>query len=119
MSSDNWSCAVKRDVLVFEFEEGMDQSEFGGSAWEEYTSRIERHDVSGLVTVVGMDEAFNADTFEVWSRSGRKAVDEGVTKWALVAEGLKSMSLKSQLDVPGLEVHTTDDRSEAVEWARS
>ena len=119
MSANNWSCEVNQDVLVFEFEEGMDQSEFGGAAWEEYTTRIEDHDVSGLVTVVRVDDAFKPETFEVWNRSGQKAVQEGVTDWAIVAEGLKSMSLKSQLDVPGLDVYTTDDRRDAIEWVRS
>lgn len=119
MTSNDWSAEVHRDVLVFEFDAGMDQSEFGDSAWKEYTTLLERDDVSGLVTVVRMDDAFDADTFDVWNRSGRKAVDEGITKWAIVAEGLKSMSLRSQLDVPGLDVHTTADRQEAIEWVRS
>jgi hypothetical protein len=119
MSSNNWSCEVSGDVPIFEFEEGMDQSEFAGSAWDEYTTQIDRHDVSGLVTVVRMDDPFHADTFEVWNRSGQKAVKEGITKWGVVAEGLKSMSLKSQLDVPGLDVYTTEDRNDGIEWVRS
>lgn len=118
-TGSNWSCDVLGNVLVFEFEEEMDQSEFGGAAWAEYTKRLDRREVTGLVTVVRMDDAFSSDTFEVWNRSGRRAVEAGVSKWGIVAEGLKQMSLKSQLDVPGLEVLATDDREEALSWVRS
>jgi hypothetical protein len=120
MSDDHaWSVSVDRNVLVWEFPEGMELSEFGESAWNRYVDLLDRHDVRGMVTVVEMDDPFDADTFEVWQRSARKGTEEGIERWAVVADGIKAMSVRSQLDVPELSVETFDTRDDATEWARN
>lgn len=119
MPSDrNWSVTVEESTLIWEFDEGMELSEFGESAWNRYVSLLDEHDVDSMVTCVRMDDPFGDETLAVWDRSAEKAVEEGVRRWAVVAEGIKQYSLLNQLDEPGLEVAVTDDREEALEWAR-
>lgn len=107
---------VRDDVIVWEFPENMDQSAFGTAAFERYEQLLDSHDVTGMVTVVKMDEAFRSDTFEIWEAAGERAVEEGIERWAIVADGLKSMSLRSRVDLPELDIYTTDDRAEALDW---
>ena len=106
------------DTLVFEFTEEMDHEAFGEAAWEEYTETLRRDDVGAVVTVVDISEPFDAETFDVWERSGETAVDHGVRRWAVVGDQLKRMSTVSQLRRPGLTVRGFDDRETAVTWAR-
>jgi hypothetical protein len=113
-----WSVDVTDGVMVWRFPDGMNQEEFGESAYERFTELLDERDVRGMVTVVEITDAFSAETFEVWERSGRKAAAEGVERWAVVAEGIKSLSLKSQVSVADLDITTTEDEAEAIEWAR-
>jgi hypothetical protein len=116
-SGEHWQARLVDDVLVYEFQAGMDTDEFGGDAYDAYTDFLAREDVTAMVTVVNMDDPFGPDAFETWERSASVAVDHGIERWAVVAEGIKQLSLKSKLDVAGLAVFTTDSRDEALDWA--
>jgi len=116
-SGEHWQARLVDDVLVYEFQSGMDPEDFGGEAYEAYTDFLDREAVTAMVTVVEMDDPFGPDAFETWERSASLAVDNGIERWAVVAEGIKQLSLKSKLDVSGLDVLTTDSRDEALDWA--
>jgi hypothetical protein len=55
--------------------------------------------------------------FEVWEQSAQHAERAGIARWAVVAEGITAISLGGQIDVADLDTMTTEDRTDAVEWA--
>jgi hypothetical protein len=70
-----------------------------------------------MVTVVKLDDPFTPDVFEVWERSVQRADEAGIERWAVVADGIKAISLRGKVDTGDLETLTTEDRTEAAEWA--
>jgi hypothetical protein len=117
-SGERWTATVDDGVILFEFLPGMDLSTFGSEAYDVYERFLTRYDVDGLVTVVELDDPFDSDTFDVWEQTAQRAVEAGVTRWATVADGVKAISLRGKMDTEGLDITVTDDRAEAVEWAR-
>jgi hypothetical protein len=118
-SGDGWTVEVDDGVMVWEFLPGMDLAVFGGEAYETFETLLDREAVSAMVTVVKLDDPFTPDVFDVWERSARRAEGGGVERWAVVAEGIKTISLRGKINTGDLETLTTEDRTEAVEWARS
>jgi hypothetical protein len=115
---DGWTVEVDDQVMIWEFHPGMELSAFREDAYPVYEGLLERHDLAGLVTVVELDDAFDAEVFEVWEQSAHRAEQAGLQRWGVVADGIKSLSLRGKVDTGGLDTMTTDDREEAVEWAR-
>ena len=118
-SGDRWTAQLDDGVIVFEFLSGMELDAFGSEAYEVYDEYLREHDVDGLVTVVELDDPFTSETFEVWERTAERAVEGGVTRWATVADGIKAISLRGKMDTSGLDITVTEDRTEAIEWARN
>lgn len=118
-TGDGWTVEIDDSLMVWEFLPGMELSAFGEEAYPVYEELLERYDVDGQVTVVKMDDAFNEDVFETWERSARRAEQGGIQRWAVVADGIKAISLRGKIDTGGMETLTTEDRSEAIEWAHA
>jgi len=118
-SGDGWTVEVDDGVMVWEFLPGMDLAVFGDEAYETFETLLDREAVLAMVTVVKLDDPFTPDVFDVWERSARRAEDGDVERWAVVAEGIKTISLRGKINTGDLETLTTEDRTEAVEWARS
>lgn len=116
---DGWTVEVDDGVMVWEFLPGMDLSAFREDAYPVYEDLLDRHDVDGMVTVVNIEDAFNEAVFEVWEQSAQRAERAGIERWAVVADGIKALSLRGKVDTGDLETLTTEDRAEAVEWART
>lgn len=104
--------------MIWEFEPGMELSAFKTDAYPVYEELLSENDVEGMVTVVEMDDAFNDEVFSLWEQSAQRAAEAGVKRWAVVADGIKAISLRGKVNAGDLETHTTEDRSEAIEWAR-
>jgi len=117
-TGDGWTVEVDNGVMVWEFLPGMDLSTFGDEAYETFEELLGRETISGMVTVVKLDDPFSPDVFEVWERSAQRASEAGIERWAVVAEGIKAISLRGKVDTGGLETLTTEDRTEAVEWSK-
>lgn len=115
---DGWTVTIDDGVMVWEFLPGMELQSFKTEAYPVYEELLAEHDVTGLVTVVKLDDAFNSAVFDVWEQSAQRADEAGISRWAVVAEGIKALSLRGKLDTGGLDTFTTEDRTEAVEWAR-
>jgi hypothetical protein len=115
---DGWTVEVDDSVMVWEFRPGMDLSAFREDAYRVFEELLETHDVRGMVTVVKLDDPFDQETFDIWERSADRAERGGVDRWAVVADGIKALSLRGTVDTGELETFTTEDRSEAVKWAR-
>ena len=118
-SGDGWTVEIENGVMIWEFLAGMELSAFREEAYPVYEELLRSYDVSGLVTHVQMDDPFNADAFEVWEQSARKADRAGVDRWAVVAEGITAISLSGKVETGDLDTLTTEDRTEAVEWAQA
>jgi hypothetical protein len=116
---DNWTVEVDDGVMVWEFLPGMDLEAFGTEAYDTYEELLDSNDIEGMVTVVELDDPFTAEVFDVWEQSAQKAEAEGVERWAVVADGVKAISLGGKVDTGGLETLRTEDRTEAIEWARA
>lgn len=118
-SGDGWRVRVEDGAMIWEFRPGMDRSAFETEAYPVYEDLLEAHDVDALVTIVELEDPFTERAFEVWERAARRAARAGVGRWALVADGIKAISLRGRVDIGGLETLTTDDRAEAIEWAKA
>jgi hypothetical protein len=114
---DGWTVDLTDGLMVWEFEQGMELSEFSDSAYPVFEELLAEHDISGMVTVVRLDDPFSSDVFEVWEQSARRIDEAGVDRWALVADGVKAISLRGKVDVGDVTVLTSEDRDEATEWA--
>jgi hypothetical protein len=118
-SGNGWTVELDDGVMVWEFLPRMELEAFREEAYSVYEDLMSSNNLSGLVTVVKLDDAFNADVFEVWEKSAQQADQGGIDRWAVVADGIKAISLRGKVDTGGLETLTTEDRTEAVEWART
>ena len=117
-TGDGWTVELDDGVMVWEFLPGMELSAFRTDAYPVYEDLLRSNDVDGLVTVVKLDDAFTSEVFDVWEKSAQRAEKAGVERWGVVADGIKAISLRGQVDTGGLETLTTEDRTEAVTWAR-
>jgi hypothetical protein len=113
---DGWAVEIDRDVMIWEFLPDMELSAFREQAYPVYEELIQNHDVDGMVTVVNLDDPFGPNVFEVWEESAQAAERAGMKRWAVVADGIKKISLRGKIDTSGLETMTTEDRTAAVEW---
>lgn len=117
-AGDGWTVEVDDGVMIWEFLPGMELSAFKEEAYPTYEDLLRTYDIGGMVTVVDLEDAFNEDVFEVWEKSSQRAETAGVERWAVVADGIKALSLRGKVDTGGLGTLTPEDRAEAVEWAR-
>jgi len=118
-SGDGWTVEVDDGVMVWEFLPGMELSAFGEEAYETFEALLDREQVSAMVTVVELDDPFSSEVFDVWERSAQRASEAGIERWAVVAEGIKTNSLRGKVETGDLETLTTEDRTKAVEWCRT
>jgi hypothetical protein len=118
-TGDRWTVEVDDAVMIWEFLPGMELAAFREGAYPVFEDLLESHDIDGMVTVVQLDDPFTADVFEVWEQTGQRLDRSNVDRWAVVADGIKAISLRGKIDVGDLDTLATEDRTEAVEWARS
>jgi hypothetical protein len=118
-SGDGWTVEIDGTIMIWEFLPGMELSAFADEAYPVYENLLSEYDVDGMVTDVLIDDPFNSEVFEVWEKSALRAEEAGLERWAVVADGITAISLGGKIDTGGLDTLTTEDRSEAVEWAKS
>jgi hypothetical protein len=104
--------------MIWEFLSSMELSEFGQGAYDTFDELLQKNRVDAIVTVVKLDDPFSSEVFDIWERSAKRASKAGLTKWAVVADGIKSLSLRGKIDTGDLETFTSEDRTEAIDWAR-
>jgi hypothetical protein len=117
-TGDGWEVEVQDDTMIWTFLPGMELAAFRDDAYPVFEELLETHELDGMVTDVQLKDPFTEDVFEVWEQSAQRAAEDGLDRWAVVAEGIKSLSLRSRIDTGDLETLTTERRSEAVDWAR-
>jgi len=105
--------------MVWEFLPGMELQAFREEAYPVFEELLETADVDGMVTDVQLEDAFTAEVFEVWEQTATRLNRAPVARWAIVAEGIKAISLSGKVDTgDDLDTMTSEDRTEAIEWAR-
>ena len=117
-SGTGWTAQYDDGAIIFEFRPGMPLSAFGDEAFPVYDRYLRTKDATGLVTVVELEDPFDASTFEVWEKTAQRGVEGDLDRWAVVADGIKGISLRGKIDTDDLETKVTDDRTEAIEWAQ-
>ena len=115
---DGWTVEIDDGVMIWEFLPGMELSAFIEDAYPVFENLLATYDITGMVTVVKLDDPFTEDVFEVWEKTAQQLTEAGVGRWAVVADGIKAISLRGKINVGSLETHTTENRTEAIEWAR-
>jgi hypothetical protein len=119
--SADWSFRVEDNVIVAEFPPGTKLSgEESDKMVERFTDLVERPETDAHVTVLRSEEPYSKEGQENLRHSAQAGVEHGITTWAVVAEGTKQLTMRSQVDVEGVTVETFDlDETEAaIEWAR-
>jgi hypothetical protein len=116
-SGDGWTVEVQDTIMIWEFLPGMELSAFKEEAYPVYEDFLADDEFDGMVTDVRIDDPFTSEVFDVWEKSAQRADDAGIERWAVVAEGISAISLRGKVNTGGLETLTTEDRSEAIEWA--
>jgi hypothetical protein len=116
-TGDGWTVEVDDNIMVWEFLPEMELSAFEKEAYPVFEELLSENDFGGMVTDVRLEDPFTPEVFEVWEKSAQRADQAGLERWAVVADGIKAISLGGKVDTGGLETLTTEDRSEAVDWA--
>ncbi|WP_128225755.1 hypothetical protein [Halobacteriaceae bacterium SHR40] len=118
-SGEGWTVEIHDGVMIWEFLPGMELEAFRDDAYPVFEDLLDSHRIEGMVTVVKLDDPFTGAVFDIWEKSATRADERGVDRWAVVADGIKAISLGGKIDTADLETYRTEDRTEAVEWARS
>lgn len=117
-SGDGWTVEVDGTVMIWEFLPGMELESFKQNAYPVFEKLLDTHEIAGMVTVVTLDDPFNEEVFSVWEQTAQRAAEGGLDRWAIVADGIKAISLRGKVDTGGVKTLTTEDRTEAADWVR-
>lgn len=117
----DWSFRVVDNVIVGEFTEGTELTgEESDKMVERFGELIERPETDAHVTILRSSEPYSKEGQENLRQSAEAGVEHGITRWAIVAEQIKSLTMEAQVDVEGVEaVETFDDADAAIDWASS
>lgn len=115
----DWRMYVEGSVVVAEFPPGatMD-AETVADVERRWEDLVVREEVTGHVAVIESEDNMDFAVLDAAESAARTGTDHGVRRWAVVADDIKRLAVANRVDVPGLEVLGTDDREEAMAWAR-
>jgi hypothetical protein len=119
MTTTDWELYVEDNVLVANFADGMpsDADEYA-KVNEQFESLAAQGGVDAHLSLLNMSSSLNKDVFEKAKEAAEVGSEYGISKWAVVSEGIKSMALSSQVrDVPDVDVETFNNEADALEWA--
>ncbi len=119
--STDWEFYVEDDVIVAEFPEDTELSgEESDLMVERFTELMDRPGTDAHVSVLRSNEPYSKEGQENLRKSAQAGVEAGITRWAVVAEGTKRITMRKQVDVDGVTVESfgLDEKADAVEWAK-
>ena len=122
MTEQNWEMTYEDGVHVSVFQQGMELDSFEEAAYPAFERYLTRHHEAlvGSVGVVELDDPFSDEVFAVWQQAAQRCRElPNYQRLAIVADGIKAVSLRGEVDVDGVVVETFEDRETAVEWARN
>lgn len=115
MRSEAIAADVVDGVAVVEWYEQRPEDAVVG---QQVRDLLEREDVDAYVAVDGTEGYLGPETQEAVERLATLAADSGIERVGLVGEAIKTLAAKRAFDELGLTVYTSEDREDAVEWAR-
>lgn len=118
---DNWSLEYDDGVVIGIFGEDMRLAAFEEEAYPAFEEILSAHryDIIATADDVRMTDPFSRDVFDIWEQAARESAQlPNYERAALTARGIKAISLRGKLSVPGAEFETFDDHADAIEWAR-
>lgn len=118
---ENWSLEYDEGVVIGFFGKGMPIEAFEEEVYPAFESilKVHKNRIVGTADHVLITDPFSKDVFEIWEQAARESAElPNYERAALTAEGIKSVSLRNKLSVPGAEFKTFDDHQKAIEWAR-
>jgi hypothetical protein len=118
---DNWRLEYRDGVVIGVFGEEMRMEAFEEEAYPAFEEILDSHrnDIVATADDVRISDPFSKDVFEVWEAAARESAQlPNYERAALSARGIKALSLKDKLSVPGVDFQTFDTHDEAIEWAK-
>lgn len=115
-----WSYEVEGSVVVWNFRTWYDRDPADVEEMMETFREITAYPVvTASVFLLGEGGAIQSDTFDLAEEYRDVYRENDVGRVALVSPDIKGIALKSVLDeVEGVDVFVTEDREEAMAWAR-
>lgn len=112
----DWSLTFEDGVVTVELPATLElDAETGAAINEAFVSTLEREDVDGILTLLRVENPIGSGVFEAVQHAGDVAVDEGVSRWAVVVEErVKGMAFQSKL--AGVETRIFEDETAAREF---
>ncbi len=121
MSDSQWELWAEENVVYAKFPEGMpaDPSEFT-RVNERFAELAEQEQVDAHVSIIQMESNLPKDVVAKAAEAAEAGKSHGITKWALVSNGIKGMAFSSSVqEIDGVNAKSFRDVDEATEWASS
>lgn len=121
MPDSDWKLWVDENVVYAEFPKGMpaEKSEFARIN-ERFEELAEKEQVDAHVSIIQMESSLPRDVVEKAAEAAKAGKPHGITKWALVSNGIKGMAFASSVKkIDGVDAESFTDREEAERWATS
>ena len=108
-----WEVSFDGDTLTVELPADLELDEETGAAInEEFVRTLERENVRNTLTLLRVENPLSSGVFDAVQAAADAAVDNGVSKWAVVVERkVKGMAFQSKLS--GVETGVFEDEAEA------
>lgn len=119
MADSQWELWVEKNIVYAEFTEGMpaDESEFL-KINEKFERIAQKERVDAHVSIIRMEKSLPKEVVEKAAEAAKAGKPHGITKWALVSNGIKGMAFASSVrEIEGIEAKSFKDAEEAKEWA--
>lgn len=119
MQDSEWKLWVDENVLYAKFPEGMpaEETEFLRIN-ERFEELAEEEQVDAHVSIIQMESSLPKEVVEKAAEAAKAGKPHGITKWALVSNGIKGMAFASSVKkIEGIDAKSFKDVDEAEDWA--
>lgn len=116
---------MRTEAIAVDVEDGVavvewyEQRPEDGMAGAQVRDLLEREGIEAYVAVDRTEGYLGKETQEELERLATLAAENGIERVGLVGEAIKALAAKRAFDEHGLAVYTSEDREDAVEWARN
>ena len=114
--AEAYDVRVEDSTVVVELPSGIElDKQTGARINQEFAEAVQTPGATSQLTILNVDDPLDSGLFEEVKKGGELAVDNGITRWAIVVtEQIKGMAFESKLN--GLETEVFESRPEAEAW---
>jgi hypothetical protein len=116
-SGDGWKMYTEQNVVVAEFTEA-DAFDAVDEIRREFVALTEQPDVTATIAHMNFDRSPGDRLLDGAAKAAEQASDNGLERWAAVADGIERVAMQGRLSDTDVEVMATRELDEAMEWAR-